>query len=69
MTTPFWGVLVGYKTPFRVNFMHPSQFTGTAKPIGFRETHFIGVPKSPKVLKSELPNSHDGSIFGHFRRL
>jgi len=54
---------------FRANFMHPGQFLGTARPDGFRETHVLGVPKSPEALQSELRNLDDGSIFGRFRRL
>jgi len=68
MTAPFWTVFVGYSTPLRADFMHPDIFSGTAKPDGFHETHVIGVPQSPEALQSELQNSNDCSILGHFCR-
>ena len=54
MTAPFWAVFVGYSTPLRADFMHLDQFSETAKPVSFRETHVVGVSKTPKALKSEL---------------
>jgi len=46
--------------------MHPDQFSGTAKPDGFHETHVVGVPQSPEALQSELRNSNNGFISGQF---
>ena len=69
MTALFCTVSVGYSTSFQANFINAHQFSGTAKPVHFCETHVVGVPKSPQALKSELWKSNDGSVLGRFHRL
>jgi hypothetical protein len=56
-------VAMGYSTPLRVNFRHPSQFSETAKSDGFRKTHVVGIPKFRELLQSELRNLNDIPTF------
>jgi hypothetical protein len=50
--------------PFSWVIAHASgQFSGTAKPDGFRKTHVVVVVKCPKVLQSELQISNNVPTF------